>query len=102
MHAGLSLAKQPHVWVLGSLMPFPSAEAAELLLKRKMDGFDAAIPYFNGSAYPLHGVYDKKCADDVSSLIRKSEICLSAFMKRLFGLKFPSPSFWSRASIPVL
>ncbi|KIL41679.1 hypothetical protein SD70_06100 [Gordoniibacillus kamchatkensis] len=96
MHAGFNLAKHPHIWVIGSHMPFPSSEAAELLFMRKKDGFDAAVPYLKGGIYPLHGVYDKRCADDVLKLIQRSEMRLSALMNELLWFEVAESIFAER------
>ncbi|MUT67968.1 molybdenum cofactor guanylyltransferase [Paenibacillus sp. NEAU-GSW1] len=84
MHAALSLAKHSSVWVVGCDMPFISSKAAELLLERKRDGFEAAVPLIAGESYPLHGVYDRACASHIIPLLHKGERQVSALLKKLF------------------
>jgi molybdopterin-guanine dinucleotide biosynthesis protein A len=80
MHAGLSLARNRDVWIVGSHMPFVSAKAAELLLERKRQGFAAALPAVKGSVHPLHGVYDRSCAERIWPLLQTGETKLSRLL----------------------
>ncbi|MDQ1909913.1 molybdenum cofactor guanylyltransferase [Paenibacillus sp. GD4] len=93
MHAGLTLAQHPNVWVVGCDMPYISAKAAELLIERKQDGFEAVIPWVNHSAYPLHGVYDRSCAAAIGQLLEKDEVAVSALLKQLFWCELQQSAF---------
>ncbi|MCZ8514794.1 molybdenum cofactor guanylyltransferase [Paenibacillus filicis] len=84
MHAGLSLARNRDVWLVGNHMPFISSQAAELLQERKHEGFDAALPLVQGGIYPLHGIYDRSCADLIWSLLQGGEPTLNRFLKVLY------------------
>ncbi|MBP1153720.1 MULTISPECIES: molybdenum cofactor guanylyltransferase [unclassified Paenibacillus] len=93
MHAGFSLAKHGQIWVVGCEMPFPSIKAAELLLESIENGYDAALPYMNGSLYPLHAVYDKACAGPIADLLEKEEARLSELLKSLRWRGIPESDF---------
>ncbi|MBB3110968.1 molybdopterin-guanine dinucleotide biosynthesis protein A [Paenibacillus phyllosphaerae] len=69
MHAGLALAKNRHVWLLGCHMPFPSAAAAKLLHERKLEGMDAIFPWIGDAPHPLHGIYNRDCAGRLEALL---------------------------------
>jgi len=84
MYAGFSLARYRHIWAVGSDMPFLSPRAAELLLERKREGFEAALPLIGGGIYPLHGVYDKSCAHHVQSLLEEGERSASSLLRSLY------------------
>ena len=73
MYAGLSLARHRDVWVVGSHMPFVSAQAAKLLQIKKQSGFEAVFPRVRGVVYPLHGVYDCRCAERIWPLLRRGD-----------------------------
>ncbi|UJF33812.1 molybdenum cofactor guanylyltransferase [Paenibacillus hexagrammi] len=84
LHAALSLAKYSSVWAVGCDMPFISSKAAELLLNRKLDGFEAAVPLVAGELYPLHGIYDRACAAAIEPLLRQGESKLSVLLRHMF------------------
>ncbi|TXK74121.1 molybdenum cofactor guanylyltransferase [Paenibacillus sp. N3.4] len=84
MHAALSLAKNPSVWIVGCDMPFISCKAAELLLQRKQDGFEAAIPFVGGELQILHGIYDRICLSHLSKLLEKGENTVSSLLGHVF------------------
>lgn len=73
MYSALYLSKNRDVWIAGSNMPFVSPLAAQLLLQRKRStDSQAVIPYVQGRAHPLHGIYDKSCSSVVSALVPKA------------------------------
>ncbi|MFK7696532.1 molybdenum cofactor guanylyltransferase [Paenibacillus sp. HJGM_3] len=83
MYAGLSLARNRDVWIVGCHMPFLSAQAAELLQTKKHEGFDAALPWVQGRVYPLHGVYDRSCAEAVWRLLQSGDPAVSRVLKEI-------------------
>lgn len=84
LHAALSLAKHASVWIVGCDMPFISSKAAGLLLERKRNGFEAAVPQIAGKIYPLHGIYDRACAARIIPLLQQGETQLSALLEHVF------------------
>lgn len=100
MHAGFSLAKHGDIWVAGCDMPFLSVQAAELLLKFKKKGFEAAIPRVNGNLYPLHGVYDRACGDKLDFLLENGESSFSVLLEELNRVEIPQPEFARRGIDP--
>lgn len=91
MHAGLALARQRHVWLLGCHMPFPSADAARLLLSHLQEGADAIIPWVKGKAYPLHGVYDRSSAEPIEKLLKGGYSSKTALLNQI---KWQKGSEW--------
>jgi len=83
MHAGLTLARHQNAWVVACDMPFLSPEAAELMLRKKKEGFEAVFPRIDGALYPLHGIYDRDCAQHIWSLLMNRDTELSSLQKVL-------------------
>lgn len=85
MHAALSLASHPDVWIVGCDMPFISPQAANSMCEKKKEWkCDAVIPFIDGRTYPLHGVYHKSCADAVSALLLSGEYRLSEMLRMIY------------------
>ncbi|MCZ8516732.1 hypothetical protein O9H85_31075 [Paenibacillus filicis] len=80
MYAGLSLARNRDVWIVGSHMPFISAKAAELR-EKKIEGGDAVLHSVQAGVYPLHGVYDRSCANNIWRLLESGEHPLMRLLK---------------------
>ncbi|EFM12206.1 molybdopterin-guanine dinucleotide biosynthesis protein A [Paenibacillus curdlanolyticus YK9] len=93
IHAGLSLSKNRHVWILGCHMPFPSADAALLLAAQKPEGAEAVMPWINSSAHPLHGIYDRSCVDKVGTLLDGGSMKVSALLHTLQWSEVYEPVF---------
>ncbi|TJY41138.1 molybdenum cofactor guanylyltransferase [Cohnella pontilimi] len=89
-HAALHLARNPLVWVVGSDMPFISAEAARRLAEDKTQISEAAIPIIGKQPFPLHGVYDKRNADAAAKLLMAGDKRLDAFLGRIPWLGIPA------------
>jgi molybdopterin-guanine dinucleotide biosynthesis protein A len=83
LYAGFSLAQFQNVWVTNAEWPFLSASAVELLLERKKSGFDAAIPMINEINYPLHGVYDRKCAAKALQILNRGVTTAEALLQEI-------------------
>lgn len=61
VHAGLSAATHPFVWVLGCDMPYPDFKVVRYLIERMQKGaYDAVIPCVGGRPQPLHAIYRKE------------------------------------------
>lgn len=74
MYASFSLAKWDDLWVVGSDMPFISPKAAQWMLEEKRShNYDAVIPIIDEVPCPLHGVYDKSCAEAILPLLEKQQ-----------------------------
>lgn len=85
MHAALSLARNPDVWIVGCDMPFISAKAAEALLNLKQSvKCDAAVPVIDGRTHPLHGIYSKSCADAISALLLAGEYRVMEMLRMIY------------------
>ncbi|WP_108994655.1 molybdenum cofactor guanylyltransferase [Paenibacillus agaridevorans] len=93
MHAGLALAQNQNVWVVGCHMPFPSADAAMLLQAYKTDHVDAVIPWVDKGAFPLHGIYDRSCARRIGEQLNEGDSYLSRFLNRLNWIELSETAF---------
>lgn len=96
MHAGLALSKHRNVWLLGCHMPFPSAAAAGLLLSHIREDMDSVLPWVRGDAHPLHGVFDRACADRIEKLLNNGYSSKSALLQNLNWLKLDESHFESQ------
>jgi molybdopterin-guanine dinucleotide biosynthesis protein A len=83
LFAGFSLAQFQDVWVVNGEHPFLNVSAIEQLLARKRSGFDAAIPMVNEVFYPLHGVYDRRCAAKALPLLNKGVTTAEALLHEI-------------------
>ncbi|MFC0391277.1 molybdenum cofactor guanylyltransferase [Paenibacillus mendelii] len=83
IHAGLALAKNPYIWVVGGHMPFISAAAAQLMLASMADGCNAAIPSVANRVYPLHGLYKKQCCESIERLMDTGSTSIAALLDAL-------------------
>ncbi|MBD3917867.1 molybdenum cofactor guanylyltransferase [Paenibacillus sp. PR3] len=84
MHAGLSLAQHEDVWVVGCDMPYLSIQAAMLMIGRKHDrGSDAVVPFIGEKHHPLHGIYDKRCADLIAAMLDGGQRRVNAFLDQI-------------------
>jgi molybdopterin-guanine dinucleotide biosynthesis protein A len=83
LYAGFSLAQFQDVWVANGEWPFLNVSAIELLLERKRTGFDAAIPMINGVSYPLHGVYNRRCATKALLLLNRGVTTAEALLQEI-------------------
>jgi molybdenum cofactor guanylyltransferase len=82
LHAALSLATFSQAWVVSSDMPFISADAANVLCKRKLAvDTDAIITSLENEYVPCFGIYDRRCRDSAAALLQKSETRLPELLK---------------------
>jgi molybdopterin-guanine dinucleotide biosynthesis protein A len=83
LYAGFSLAQNKDVWIANGEWPNLNAFAIELLLKRKISGLDAVIPMINEVNYPMHGVYNRHCADKTLQLLNTGETTVEALLQEI-------------------
>ncbi len=63
MHAAFTLSRHTDIWVVGGDMPFISSEIAERLWRiKQQQRCMAVVPALYGEVYPMHAIYDKRCA----------------------------------------
>lgn len=94
MHAALSLARYPDVWVVGCDMPFVSAEAAQVMWEmKKAAKCDAVVPVIDGKTHPLHGIYSKNCADAISALLLSGEYRVMEMLRMIYWQEAADPDF---------
>ncbi|WP_438449280.1 molybdenum cofactor guanylyltransferase [Gorillibacterium sp. sgz5001074] len=97
MHAALSLARHPDVWIVGCDMPFISAEAAQVLLEQKRSvKCDASVPVIDGRTHPLHGIYSKSCADAISALLLAGEYRVMEMLRMIYWQEAAEALFTER------
>lgn len=101
MHAALHLSRQSTVWITGNGMPFISPEAARRLAERLTEGYDAVLPIIRNQPVPLHGLYDKKCADAAARLLARGERGLEAFLAEIRWIGIPADEWTNEDSIGI-
>ncbi|MFD2328479.1 molybdenum cofactor guanylyltransferase [Cohnella sp. GCM10020058] len=89
MHSALRLARNPLVWIVGSDMPFVSAEEARRLMTGFSDGVQAVIPIACERPVPLHGLYDSRCSETVAALLTAGGESLESLLGRVPWLGVP-------------
>lgn len=81
IYTALPSARNAPVWIIGCDMPFVSPQAAKLMLDLKeARNKDAVIPYVDGRLHPLHGIYDKRCADVIPDMMSKGQYRVMDFL----------------------
>lgn len=73
MHSALRLARNPLVWFAACDMPFLSADVARRMERFRTPACQAVIPLLGGRPVPLHGMYDKQCAEAAAKLLAKGD-----------------------------
>ncbi|WP_158299481.1 molybdenum cofactor guanylyltransferase [Paenibacillus antri] len=96
IHAGLMLATHPQAWIVGCDMPYVSADAAAVQRETLRSGAQAAVPHVNGGLYPLHGLYDRSCAQDAAKLIESGETSATALLKHVAWKEVRESAFVER------
>lgn len=66
--SGLMYAETDYVFVCACDMPYIQSELIKALC-RVRDGFDVAVPVWNGRPQPLCGIYSKRCVESIESMI---------------------------------
>lgn len=90
MHSALRLARNPLVWIVGSDMPFISAEEARRLMTGFSDGVQAVIPLVGARPVPLHGLYDSRCSETVAALLNAGGGSMENLLGRIPWLGVPA------------
>jgi molybdopterin-guanine dinucleotide biosynthesis protein A len=84
VHAGLTAASHPIVWILGCDQPFLSGNAASLLKDRMDNGaYQASLPIIGGRPQPLHAIYRKELSGITESLLQAGERRLLALLNNV-------------------
>ncbi len=66
--SGLTYAETDYVFVCACDMPYIQSELIKALC-RERDGFDVAVPLWDGRPQPLFGIYSKRCMEPIESMI---------------------------------
>ncbi|UVI27546.1 molybdenum cofactor guanylyltransferase [Paenibacillus spongiae] len=96
MHAGLSLAKNTHTWVVGCHMPYISATAAQLMLTSMKEDCDAAIPRVAHCLTPFHGIYEKRCSEIIGGLLDSGYETMTSLLNELQWCEMEESLFQGR------
>ncbi len=72
IHAGLLVSNAEYNIVVACDMPFVSRELARLLIE-KSEGYQAAVPRFNGMRQPLFAVYHQSIISEIEELIKGND-----------------------------
>lgn len=99
MHAAMCLARHPQVWIVGCDMPFISAEAARRLAEYRSQERRSVVPIIRAKPVPLHGVYDKQCADVSARLLSAGETRLESFLGQIQWQGVPADDWMAEQSV---
>mgnify|MGYP001490970513 CR=1 FL=1 len=84
MHAAFTFFRRTTAWVVACDMPFISAEASRLMIKRKEQAdCDAVIPQSEAHLHPLHGIYDTGCGEVLTALLKSGKYRMTDLLKEL-------------------
>jgi molybdopterin-guanine dinucleotide biosynthesis protein A len=72
MHAGLAVARYPHVWVVGCDLPDADPALAHLFLGL-VAGYDAVVPRIDGEPQGVCALYDRALVSRIDSLLVAGE-----------------------------
>ncbi len=83
VHAGFRAAISPYVWLLGCDQPYPSAAAADYLLRRLTPGSaQGAVPLIGDRLQPLHAVYRREAGTVAEKLLQAGKRRLREWLER--------------------
>lgn len=101
MHAAFSMRGHEYVWVVGCDMPFVSAAAADLMLRKAMDmKLDAVVPRLDGRLHPLHAVYRFTCAKAVAELLASGTYRVTELFAKIRWEPVPESEFAGKGIDP--
>jgi molybdopterin-guanine dinucleotide biosynthesis protein A len=84
IHAAMSVARHPHVFVAACDMPGLDADVIRFLLGRIGDGdADAVVPRWDDDIEPLHAVYAVRLADRIADALRSGRHAIRDLLPRL-------------------
>jgi len=98
LHAGLAAASSPNVWLLGCDHPYPSGQAARLMLGRMENAkTHAAIPSIGGQLQPLHALYRREVGEIAGRLLQAGTRKMLSLFDRLEWTKIEESIFHEAA-----
>ena len=69
-------------------MPFITTEAL-LFILNKSEGYQVALPTFNGRLHPVCGFYHKNCSSALKKLIKQKHYMLKDAIKQFQHIQLP-------------
>jgi len=94
IHAALSVSRHEQAWVVACDMPFPSPQAAELMIEvQSREKSSAVIPYIDNRLHPLHGIYDRTCSERIPELLRDGRYRVMDFLEAISCVRVPAEDF---------
>jgi len=90
IHAALWHASTPLVFMSACDMPFVTAELVRLALSRS-EGYDAVVPYPDGQAEPLQGLYHRRCLIAIEESIAAGQTSVRGFLDRIAVRRLERP-----------
>lgn len=89
IHAGLSQARQQHIFVVGCDMPFVSPELVKSICARAGQGH-LILPVSSSGHEPLHALYGKSCLPAMEQVLRDGEKRIAGFFDQVQVVKIPA------------
>ncbi|WP_239617568.1 molybdenum cofactor guanylyltransferase [Cohnella mopanensis] len=84
LHAGLTAATRPIVWVVGCDQPFLDVASAVYLQERLINGsYQAALPLIGGRLQPLHALYRKEAGAVAEKLLQAGKRKFMALLDQI-------------------
>jgi molybdenum cofactor guanylyltransferase len=80
IYTGLKNIRNEYGLVVACDMPFLNVNLLKYMVDLSAD-YEIVVPKINDSLEPLHGVYEKVCADYIESLLEKNELLVRKLYK---------------------
>ncbi len=99
IHAALYLSKYEQIWIAACNLPDLSAAAARKLWEHRTPAARAVIPIVRSQPIPLHGIYDKSCAEAVNRQLSLNQTSLAGFLGRIEWQGVPADNWLADPAI---
>ncbi|KHF38184.1 molybdenum cofactor guanylyltransferase [Halalkalibacter okhensis] len=102
MHAALSLAKNPSLWLVPSDMPVLRSDVITRMLELKnSSGVQLIVPECNGNLQLYHGVYDRSCLEVTKELVETEHVGLMKILEKVSFKVMSLDGFLNQVNEPV-
>jgi molybdenum cofactor guanylyltransferase len=96
IHAGLSTADAPHVFVSACDTPFLKPEVVDLVLEHLEPRFDVVIPDTRAGLEPLCAIYSRRCVDRMARHIAERKVKIQWVFRDMQVCRVPESALVER------
>lgn len=73
-------SRSEHTFVTACDMPFLDPDCIKRLISDPMADSDAIVPFIDGRAHPLHGLYSRRCAGTIEAMIKTGNLRINSLL----------------------